>query len=66
MIFTRKKDKMEGKNKRERLQGGADCQSHYYQEELKILIILSNMYQNMFLHTNICLTRKKYNNIHYS
>ena len=39
MILTRKKDKLEGKNKREGVQGGADCQSQYYQKGLKIWII---------------------------
>ena len=58
MILTRKKDKLEGKNKREGVQGGADCQSQYYQKGLKIWIIYVYMFQNMFLHTNIFLTRK--------
>ena len=39
MILTGKKDKFEGKNKREGVQGGADCQSQYYQKGLKIWII---------------------------
>ena len=49
MILTRKKDKLEGKNKREGVQGGADCQSQYYQKGLKIWIILVYMFPNMLL-----------------
>ena len=39
MILTGKKDELEGKNKREGVQEGADCQSQYYQKGLKIWII---------------------------